>query len=120
MKEKEEINLNPKATFYAVLYSDFRRVAIECGYSLAIHGSMARDMDLIAVAWTEDAVPHEELVAKISNCIGETIWKDKHKTSFELKPHGRIAYILDIMGDWFIDLSIIPPQKKSCTQLCPP
>lgn len=113
MKTKEEINLNPKATFYAVLYPDFRRVAIECGYALALHGSMVSDMDLIAVAWTEEALSPEELVSRISDRIGETYWKDRHKTDFELKPHGRIAYTLSIMGDWYIDLSIMPPTTKT-------
>ena len=112
MKDKEEVKLNSKATFYAVLYSDFRKAAIDCGYALAIHGSMARDMDLIAVAWTEEARPVDELVEKINNCIGKTVWTEHNLTTSELKPHGRITYTLSIMGDWFIDLSIIPPVKK--------
>lgn len=117
MKTKEEVKLNPKATFYAVLYQDFRRVAIECGYALAIHGSMASDMDLIAVAWTEKSESPETLVSKISDCIGETVWKENHKTNFEIRPHGRIAYTLSIMSDWYIDLSIIPPFQKDIEAL---
>ena len=112
MKTKEEVNLNPKATFYAVLYPDFRRVAIECGYALAIHGSMARDMDLIAVAWTEDAQPVEVLVKAINDCLGDTVWKEHNLTTCGEKPHGKLCYTLSIMGDWFIDLSIIPPHNS--------
>ena len=104
--------MNPKATFYAVLYADFRRVAIDCGYALALHGSMASDMDLIAVAWTEEATDPDTLVSRIENCIGRTVWK---KYGFNkpptIKPHGRLSYLINIMGDWYIDISIIPPHS---------
>ncbi|GAB3164767.1 hypothetical protein [Telluribacter humicola] len=111
MKDKTQVKPEGKPVFYAVLYNDFRRAALDCGYALALHGSMARDMDLIAIAWTEDAAPVETLVAAISDCIGQTIWKDYHLKNPSQRPHGRITYTLSIMGDWFIDLSIIPPTK---------
>lgn len=109
MKNADEVNPNGRPVFYAVLYNDFRKAALECGYALALHGSMARDMDLIAVAWNEDAASVETLVKRISDCIGETVWKDHHLNTAETKPHGRISYTLSIMGEWFIDLSVIPP-----------
>lgn len=111
MKDKNDITTNGKAVFYAVLYENFRKAAIDCGYALALHGSMASDMDLIAVAWVDDAKSHEELVKRISDCIGDTVWKDKHTSCFEYKPHNRIAYTLSIMGSYYIDLSIVPPLK---------
>jgi hypothetical protein len=113
MKGKSEVNTNGKAVFYAVLYNSFRQAALECGYALSLHGSMISDMDLIAVAWTEDANPVNDLIQKISDCIGKTVWKDHHFKEMEHKPNGRIVYTLSIMGDWFIDLSIIPPMDKN-------
>lgn len=112
MKDKSEVNPSGKAVFYAVLYNDFRKAALDCGYALALHGSMISDMDLIAVAWVNDAASPEELVKQISDCIGDTVWKERHLTSKGEKPFGRIAYTLSIMGDWFIDLSIIPPNNQ--------
>lgn len=121
MKTKEELlakeetlgRYGSRAVFYAVLYSEFRKAAIECGYTLALHGSMAKDMDLIAVAWTEEATDPKVLVSKISDLIGDTVWRDHHlKRCFKGKPHGRIVYTLTIMGDWYLDLSMIPPKKK--------
>ena len=109
MKNKEDIKTNGRAVFYAVLYESFRKVAIDLGYTLALHGSMSKDMDLIAVAWTEEAKPVKSLIEAISNEIGDTVWKEHHFISEE-KPHGRIAYTLSIMGEYFIDLSIIPPK----------
>lgn len=112
MKNKSEINLNPKPVFYAVLLESLRKIAINKGYALAVHGTMASDMDLLAVAWTEDAEPHESLLDAFWDEIGNTIFKvDKDLLTPEIKPNGRLAYSIPIIGDWFVDLSIIPPVK---------
>ena len=108
---KDYSETNPKASFYAVLYADFRKIAIECGYALAVHGSMARDMDLIAVAWTEEVVEPDILMEKLAEAAGATIFDNLYPKKGD-KPHGRICYTLSIMGDWFIDLSVMPPQEK--------
>lgn len=110
MKTKDQVRTDGRAVFYAVLYPSMRQAALECGYALALHGSMESDLDMIAVAWTENAKPVEELAAAINNCIGQTVWKDSNLEHKWLKPHGRIVYSLSIMGDYYIDLSIIPPR----------
>jgi hypothetical protein len=107
MKDKSEVRTEGRAVFYAVLYNSFKKAALECGYSLALHGSMASDMDLIAVPWVEDAKTPDELVAALSDCIDGTVWKDHHVLDRHEKPHGRLAYTLSIMGDYQIDLSIM-------------
>ncbi len=107
MKDKTEVVTNGKAVFYAVLFPSFRAAAIDCGYALALHGSMARDMDLIAVPWTDDAKPVSTLIEKLSDCIGETVWKEYHFKEPTQMPHGRKSFTLSIMGDYFIDLSVV-------------
>lgn len=54
-KRKEEITTEGRAVFYTVLWPSFRKAAIECGWSLGLHGSMASDMDIMGMPWTEDA-----------------------------------------------------------------
>ena len=113
MKNKEEVTMQGKPVFYAVLYNSMREAALKCGYALALHGSMHSDMDLIAVAWEENAKPVKVLVNAINDCLGNTVWKKwKWRKSFK-KPHGRLSHTISICGDWFIDLSVIPPNKKS-------
>lgn len=112
MKTKEEVKVEGKPVFYAVLYNSMKKASLELGYTLAMHGSMHSDMDLIAVAWTEDAKPVEDLVKAINDCLGNTVWKEHNLTTGEKKPHGRLCYSLSIMGDWFIDLSVIPPHNS--------
>jgi len=63
--------------------------------------------------WVEDAKEPDELVKALDDCVGKTMWKDfqwKHK---EVRAHGRICYTIAIMGDWHIDLSVMPIKSLS-------
>lgn len=107
-KNKEEINPNGRAVFYTVFWESFRKAAIERGWALAMHGSMASDMDMMAMPWTEEARPVEELIQALSDCIGKTVWKTSHFVPHHGKPHGRVVYTLSVYSDYYIDLSILP------------
>ncbi len=112
MKDRKEVITNGKAVFYSILYEKFRQTALYMGYALALHGSMASDMDLIAVAWIEDAKSPKDLVKAISDLIGETVFAEYHTLQEPtIKPHGRLSYTLSIYHDYYIDLSIIPPSN---------
>lgn len=108
MKTKEEVNVQGKPVFYAVLYNSMRKAALDCGYALALHGSLHSDMDLMAMPWVEECKTPDELILALDECVGNTVWKDfqwKHK---EVRSHGRICYTISIMGDWHIDISVMP------------
>jgi hypothetical protein len=109
-KQAAEITTNGRAVFYAVLWPSFRQAAIDVGWSLGLHGSMASDMDMMAMPWTEDAVEEPELIAALSACIGKTVWTEYHFKPFYGKPFGRVVYTLSIGSDWYIDLSVMPKQ----------
>lgn len=106
-KEKEQVITNGRAVFYTVLWPDFRRAALEKGWAVALHGSMASDMDMMAMPWTENARPVGELVQALSDCIDGTIWKDNHFKPHYNKPHKRIVYTVSIFSDFYIDLSVM-------------
>lgn len=84
-----------------------RVTAKHCGYAIGWHGSMARDLDLIAVPWTEHAIPPEEMVAQVVKRIGAWVRvKDECPTR---KPHGRLAWSLYLIGSGvYLDLSVMP------------
>ena len=111
MKTKDEVKSEGKPVFYAVLYNSMKQAALECGYALALHGSMHGDMDLIAVPWVEEAKVVDELVSAINDCLGHSVWSEHNLTDKDEKPHDRVAYSLKIMADWYIDLSVIKPKK---------
>lgn len=76
-----------------------------CGYSVGLHGSMKRDVDLIAAPWTEEATDAETLIRAIAETLNARVMVDPP----ERKPHGRIGVTMQIDG-WFkpIDLSVMP------------
>lgn len=76
------------------------------GYALAMHGSFTRDLDLIAVPWTEAACDPHKLVARIADAAGLRVSGEPG-----LKPHGHLAFTLLFKafgGPRFVDLSIMP------------
>lgn len=100
---------------YAIIYPLLCEIAKPLGYALGLHGTLNRDMDIIAVPWIDDAVEPEELVEAIRVRIdGCTRWDDGRGRD---KPHGRMAYLIwfkgvdhPIGGGACIDLSIMPKQ----------
>lgn len=80
------------------------------GYALAVHGSRARDLDLIAVPWTELAADADALIAAVKDAASfATGWG--HITNGgarEQKPHGRVAVTILASPEVHIDLSVMP------------
>ena len=86
-----------------------------CGYALAVHGSLARDIDLIAIPWTDHCDRPELLVERLCGALSALVgralrlgggdWADK--------PHGRRALTIILGGICpEIDLSIMPQIEK--------
>jgi hypothetical protein len=87
-----------------------REVAQFNGYAVAVHGSLKRDIDLIAVPWTDQAIEPAELVRAIKGAISGVLGNCLSIGEPSAKPHGRIAYTLvhpGFAGE--IDLSVMPP-----------
>jgi len=83
------------------------------GYAIAVHGSLSRDIDLIAVAWTAEAQPAAQLVDAVRGAICGVLGNCLLMGEPGQKPHGRIAYTLihpGFAGE--IDLSVIPPRTE--------
>lgn len=90
-----------------------RAKARELGYALAVHGSLARDIDIIAIPWTLEAVSADELAMAMyavikseheridarPGCIG---WKEPAQ-----KPHGRLVWEIHVWGSYF-DFGVMP------------
>lgn len=101
------------APWYVMAYVKLERIAWRHGYALALHGSMSRDLDLIAIPWTDDADAPEQLLKSFRRFI-----VDKAKVHLKimdptLQPHGRKAYAIPIGYDGhYLDLSIMPRRKR--------
>src|SRR5690242_9505289 len=60
--EKKEKPTKAKPVFYACCYEPLKVIAKEMGYNLLINGSLNRDMDLVAIAWSDEPKPMKEVV----------------------------------------------------------
>lgn len=92
---------------FASIIGPVRLVAHELGFAVAVHGSLKRDIDLVAIPWTVEAVEPDRLVMAICDRIGCVVAPRCPRR----RPHGRIAYILifpdSCEGGTYIDLSVM-------------
>lgn len=97
----------------------------QLGYALAEHGSMRRDIDLVAIPWTHDAVPALVLVRELQATV--RLWNggiavivndiaaaptDFTRRSPQPKPHGRLAWSIHLGGGPYLDLSVMPRRRR--------
>lgn len=99
-------NLMP--ALYSHRIHDIQVICRAAGYAIAIHGSMQRDLDLVAIPWTKRAVKHTTLARRLCAELGCTLSEVKKLTGATKKPHGRLVYTLMMGGACFMDLSIMP------------
>jgi hypothetical protein len=107
-----------KAATFAWMIPHLTTVARIYGYAIGLHGSMNRDLDLIAVPWTESAAPAETLVEAIRDAVDGSIRNDpptqgnkydQQVSNPNDKPHGRRAWSIYFSGRrFYIDLSVMP------------
>lgn len=82
--------------------------ANKCGYALGLHGSLNRDMDLIAAPWTDEAVSADQLVSAMAKAAGGWIDQGVCGINPEYRPHGRIAYTVQLGRGLYLDVSVMP------------
>lgn len=107
MKSREHIVANGKASFYACIWDDLRNAAMDKGWALGLHGSLANDMDIMAMPWTESAAPVEEMIQALSGCFTDNPFKEEHIKPFYGMPNNRVVYTMSIWGDFHLDINII-------------
>jgi len=101
------------APVYTVLYIGMKKIAEKHGYALTLHGSMNRDLDLLAVPWVEDAEDPEVLVEELREKYDMRAEFDEPKYDKAMdKPHGRKAYTIKLNGPYYVDLSVMPKTDK--------
>jgi hypothetical protein len=54
--------IKARPAFYAHVYQSLKEIAKEGGYNLLVHGSLDRDLDLVAVPWSDKPISHLELL----------------------------------------------------------
>ena len=100
---------SPMPMLYASMMHGLREIAEAHGYCIAIHGSMVRDFDLIAVPWRENVSEPQVLIDAIQASAG---WLYNAKAvGPSVRPHGRLAWTIPLGLGTALDLSIIPANR---------
>ena len=106
-KDRYAVTANGRPAFYAAMWDDIRECAMDHGWAVALHGSLASDMDIMAMPWMEDASTFEQLVESIAGLFAENENAQEYFIAYNEKPRNRIVAIIPIFGDFYLDLSAI-------------
>lgn len=95
-----------------LILEPMRSAAKNQGYAIAVHGSLNRDIDLVAIPWREGAMDADSLVdvicGAVTGAVGSCL---KHGEEWTPKPHGRQARTLLVyvgQNHMQLDLSVMP------------
>lgn len=113
-----------RATAYALLLPQLMEAGRELGYAIAVHGSLARDLDIIAVPWTEEAANPERLVMHLMAAVDGRLrngarneageWIPVPGSEPKPLPHGRLAWTIHIGHDgMYLDVSVMPRAPRA-------
>lgn len=142
-KSAEEIKaskpIHVKPIFYAYCFERLKTIAKDCGYNLTLHGSMNRDLDLIAIPWTKEVKHHSEMirlfVEEVGGSIMRQIWVngELHEAQagelFTVTHHGRMWYVINLKRNYtdehgkyeedkqyYLDISVMPTLTDNASQ----
>ena len=115
--------IRARAAAYCALYPMLVEIARDHGYALAVHGSLHRDMDLVAIPWIEEASDALVLIKAFKEATRTvTIREDDDEKYYsdcqpKQKPHGRVSYCLHVtnkgMYGGYLDISVMPKTKEA-------
>ena len=109
MKTSEELQPNYAPIYAAALYLKLCSLFHDHGYALAIHGSLARDFDIVAIPWGEKVSRPDEVIAEM---VDKFVFRQIGEP--EAKRHGRVAYTISVgFGECALDLSFFPSVGKN-------
>lgn len=104
MEDKKPHHAKP--SLFAFYFEIIKEIGSKYGYNIVLHGSMNRDLDLIAIPWVENIGDKEVMVDEIAEVIGGTLLmqnrsvNDTIGTRYGYKPHNRRVYIININRDF--------------------
>ena len=106
-KDRIAVTCNGRTAFYACMYEDIRQCAMDCGWAVSLHGSLASDMDIMAMPWVENAVSFKEMVDRVSKLFKDNDMSSQYVITYNEKSHNRVGATIPIWSDFYLDISTI-------------
>ena len=101
--------------FYAL-----KEIALKHGYNLVLHGSMDRDLDLVAIAWQEEVSDSDDLVDEFCEFLDGRIEMHPDEKKYNILSQGRKSYVINLRrgenhkfrnwvdAEYYLDISFTP------------
>ena len=97
-------------------YTLLSQVARKHGYALAVHGSLLRDVDIVAIPWVSRCKAPSTLIKALHNTVLAISGANKPfvriNNNGEKKPHGRLAWSLYFSNHGYLDISVMPMKEQ--------
>lgn len=121
--------VHARPSLYAFYFEAIKEIGLKFGYNIVLHGSMNRDLDLIAIPWQEEIGNKVEMLNEIAETLGGNILNESEDARQLLrnKFHNRECWVININRtikakyggmvtefiehtdpQYYIDISIIP------------
>lgn len=112
-------SIKTKPQYYAVILNPLQRIAKKHGYNLLVHGSMNRDLDLIAIPWIDKPSPHLDVLKHMSRYLGTVELDSVEHYMYSKLPGGRSSYVINLNrrnkknnyktdNEYYLDISFTP------------
>lgn len=90
--------VHARPSLYAYYFEVLKEIARDYGYNLVLHGSLNRDLDLIAIPWGTKVLPHEPMISDFARVLGGRVQhqSEADKQAFAQHFHGRVNYIINL------------------------
>lgn len=96
---------NYAPVYCAAMYPDLAEITRSHGWALAVHGSLARDLDLICIPWVDKPSDPRTVIDAIRAKFAVDLVGDGPSP----KPQGREAWTLSVgFGECAMDLQFMP------------
>ena len=98
--------IHAKPSLYSFYFEVIKEIGLKYGYNIVLHGSMNRDLDLIAIPWEDEIGDKDQMIDDITSALGGNILMQNRSVEniegdrFGIKPHGRIVYIINLNRDF--------------------
>ena len=88
--------IHAKPSLYAFYFMSLKEIAKEYGYNLVLHGSLNRDLDLIAIPWVDDPKDELEMIKHFDRELNGVDSDYKEHYLFSILPGGRKSYVINL------------------------
>lgn len=125
--------IHAKPSLYAFYFEAIKEIGLKYGYNIVLHGSLNRDLDLIAIPWQEALGDKDGMIEEIASTIGGDILHEstEERSKFRTTFHGREQWVININRrittkydgmsvvfennldpQYYIDISVIPTKDS--------